>query len=87
MVRALERYPMPQLEWDLYALDQIINDRGVRIDKQLVRAALIVDSEFTQKAYQKFIPIPRDPDSPLSPPSSWAELDNLPGLEEGSEKP
>lgn len=44
-------------------------------------------SQFTQKAYQKFIQIPRDPDSPLSPPSSWAELDNLPGLEEGSEKP
>ena len=53
VVRALERYPMPQLEWDLYALDQIINDRGVRIDKQLVRSALIVDSEFTQKAYQR----------------------------------
>ena len=53
VVRALEKYPLPQLEWDLYALDQIINDRGVRIDKQLVRSALIVDSEFTWKAYQR----------------------------------
>ena len=53
VVRALEKYPLPQLEWDLYALDQIINDRGVRIDKQLVRSALIVDSEFTRKAYQR----------------------------------
>ena len=53
VVKALERYPLPQLEWDLYALDQIINDRGVRIDKQLVRSALIVDREFTQKAYQR----------------------------------
>ena len=53
VVRALEKYPLPQLEWDLYALDQIINDWGVRIDKQLVRSALIVDSEFTRKAYQR----------------------------------
>ena len=53
VVNALERHPLPDSEWELYALDQIINDRGVRIDKQLVRAALIVDSEFTQKAYQR----------------------------------
>ena len=50
---ALLKHPMPESEWELYALDQIINDRGVRIDKQLVHSALIVDSEFTQKAYQR----------------------------------
>lgn len=69
VVRALEKYPLPQLEWDLYALDQIINDRGVRIDKQLVRAALIVDSEFTKKAYQRAQEI-----TGLENPSSVAQL-------------
>ena len=53
VVRALEKYPLPDSEWELYALDQIINDRGVRIDKQLVRAAMIVDAEFTKKAYER----------------------------------
>lgn len=53
VVKALLQHPVPDSEWELYALDQIINDRGVRIDKQLVRSALIVDSEFTQKAYQR----------------------------------
>ncbi len=69
VVRALEKYPLPQLEWDLYALDQIINDRGVRIDKQLVRSALIVDSEFTRKAYQRAQEI-----TGLENPSSVAQL-------------
>ena len=53
VVRELEKRPMPSLEWRLFALDQIINRRGVRIDKDLVRAALVVDRDFTQKAYQR----------------------------------
>ncbi|MBR1683554.1 MAG: hypothetical protein IJ708_00335, partial [Clostridia bacterium] len=53
VVRELEKNPMPDSEWQLFALDQIINRRGVRIDKELVRAALTVDTDFTQKAYQR----------------------------------
>ena len=53
VVKALMKHPVPDSEWELYALDQLINDRGVRIDKQLVRSALIVDSEFTQNAYKR----------------------------------
>ena len=53
VVKALLKHPVPDSEWELYALDQTINDRGVRIDKQLVRSALVVDNEFTQKAYQR----------------------------------
>lgn len=53
IVKALEKYPLPEQEWELYALDQIINDRGVRIDKALVKKAIAVDSEFTARAYQK----------------------------------
>ncbi len=53
VVNVLEQHPLPESEWELYALDQIINDRGVRIDKQLVRSAMVVDTEYTQKAYQR----------------------------------
>ena len=51
--KELEAYPIPEKEWEIYALDQIINDRGVRIDKALVKKAIAVDSEFSARAYQK----------------------------------
>lgn len=51
--KALEAWPLPEHEWELYALDQIINDRGVRIDKPLVKNALAVDAAFTEAAYQQ----------------------------------
>jgi DNA polymerase len=35
-----DRYPIPQREWDFYALDQEINDRGLPIDKLFVERAL-----------------------------------------------
>lgn len=34
------RYPIPEREWELYALDQIINDRGLPIDRLFVENAL-----------------------------------------------
>ena len=51
--KACEAHPMPESEWELYALDQLINDRGVLVDKQLVKQAMRVDSEFTEAAYQR----------------------------------
>ncbi len=51
--KVLEKHPMPDHEWELYALDQTINDRGVRIDKELVKSAIAVDAAFTQAAYQR----------------------------------
>jgi len=51
--KACEAHPMPELEWELYALDQLINDRGVRVDKLIVKQAMRVDSEFTEAAYQR----------------------------------
>ncbi len=51
--KKLEHFPVPEQEWELYALDQTINDRGVRIDKALVKSAIAVDSEFSARAYQK----------------------------------
>lgn len=53
VVKALEAYPLPESEWALYALDQRINDRGVRVDKLLVKNALAVDAAFSDAAYQR----------------------------------
>ena len=51
--KALEKYPLPEQEWAYYALDQQINDRGVRVDKQLVKNAIAADEVFAQAAYQR----------------------------------
>ena len=51
--KALEKFPLPEQEWELYALDQQINDRGVRVDKKLVKNAIAVDAVFAQAAYQR----------------------------------
>ena len=51
--KALEKFPLPEQEWELYALDQQINDRGVRVDKKLVKNAIAVDAAFSQAAYQR----------------------------------
>lgn len=51
--KALEKYPLPEQEWAYYALDQQINDRGVRVDRLLVKNAIAVDAVFAQAAYQR----------------------------------
>lgn len=51
--KALEAWPLPEHEWEVYALDQIINDRGVRVDKRLVQNAIAVDEVFTEAAYRR----------------------------------
>ena len=51
--KALEAWPLPEREWEVYALDQIINDRGVRVDKRLVKNAIAVDEVFTEAACQR----------------------------------
>lgn len=47
--RKLSVYPMPAAEWRLWALDQEINDRGVRLDRQMVRQAIKADEQFKAK--------------------------------------
>lgn len=51
--KALEKRPLPDYEWELYALDQIINDRGVRVDRLLVKQAMAVDQAFSAQAFQR----------------------------------
>ena len=51
--KALEKYSLPEQEWELYALDQQINDRGVRVDRLLVKQAMRVDQAFSEQAFQR----------------------------------
>ena len=39
----LRKYPLPVFVWEEYVLDQMINDRGIRIDRQMVKEALEID--------------------------------------------
>ena len=39
----LRKYPVPDFVWEEYVLDQMINDRGIRIDRQMVKEALEID--------------------------------------------
>ena len=50
---ALLKHPLPEHEWTLYALDQRINDRGVRVDRLLVKQAMAVDLAFSRQAFQR----------------------------------
>lgn len=39
----LKRYPVPEKIWQEYEMDQEINDRGIRVDRKLVKQALRMD--------------------------------------------
>ncbi len=67
--KALEAYPLPEHEWELYALDQIINDRGVLVDQQLIEKAIQVDRDFSKQAINRAREI-----SGLENPGSIAQL-------------
>ena len=49
----LAPYPIADSEWELWSLDQNINDRGVGIDMDLVRAALLLDEETSAVAKEQ----------------------------------
>ena len=41
----LSRFPVPNFIWEQFYLDQEINDRGIRVDMELVDAALTLDAQ------------------------------------------
>lgn len=41
----LEKFPMPEHEWQNYILDQQINDRGIQLDLELVKQAIRCDDQ------------------------------------------
>lgn len=46
ITQKFSRFPVPQNEWENYWMDQDINDRGIRIDQQLVNNAIKCQKEF-----------------------------------------
>ena len=67
ITQKLERFPVLQNEWENYWMDQDINDRGIRIDQQLVNNAIKCQSVFHDKYLQtaKNITGLANPNSPL----------------------
>lgn len=51
--RKLKDYPIPEKEQELYVLDQKINDRGLMVDMDLVKAAIKCDRQFTVAATER----------------------------------
>lgn len=45
----LAEYKIPEIEYELYCLDQKINDRGILIDRQLATKAIELDEAFSEK--------------------------------------
>ena len=52
ITQKLERFPVPQNEWENYWMDQDINDRGIRIDQQLVNNAIKCQENFHDQYLQ-----------------------------------
>ena len=46
----LVKFPVPDTEWEAYALDQRINDAGIKLDATLVNAAVALDKQHRQVA-------------------------------------
>ena len=45
LVSKLSKFPMPDFLWREYELDQRINDRGIRVDMELVHQAIAMDEK------------------------------------------
>jgi DNA polymerase len=67
--KILNRYPVPAKEWELWELDQAINDRGVAVDQELVRNATECDSSYQDELYKEAQEI-----TGLENPNSVAQL-------------
>jgi DNA polymerase len=51
--KKLERYPVPEFEQRLWEIDQVINDRGVRIETKLVEHAIACDAGYQKQLTQE----------------------------------
>ncbi|MDG3135744.1 DNA polymerase [Streptococcus suis] len=49
----LKNFPVPDFVWDEYHQDQIINDRGIGIDLDFVKAAIKIDAESKVKIQEE----------------------------------
>lgn len=53
IAQKLNRYPVKDSEWELYTLDQRINDRGAEIDHELALAAIEIMDDLTRTNMKK----------------------------------
>ncbi|MFH5182914.1 DNA polymerase [Paenibacillus sp. TAB 01] len=53
VAKALARFPVPADEWELWRLDQQINNRGVGVDREFVRQAMACDEQFKARALEE----------------------------------
>lgn len=67
--KALERYPVPDVEQRLWILDQKINDRGVRVDPDLVAHAIACDVAYGRRLEEEAVRL-----TGLDNPKSVAQL-------------
>lgn len=65
----LSKYPVPQSEWDMWYLDQEINDRGIKVDLQLVQNAIKCDEQYKEMLMTEAVEL-----TGLSNPNSGAQL-------------
>ncbi|MHB1652364.1 MAG: DNA polymerase [Desulfitobacteriaceae bacterium] len=65
----LRRFPVPDFEWQNYILDQEINDRGIRLDMDLVKEAIRFDNRAKHELIQTMHQI-----TTLENPNSVAQM-------------
>ena len=65
--KRLSKFPVPDAEWENYLLDQQINDRGIMIDRRLVKQAIACDVSFKENnmALARRITGLENPNSPM----------------------
>lgn len=75
----LTRVPLPQFVWEEYAVDQAINDRGVRIDRRLAEASISLAQDNSKTALKRASKLTGldNPNSPIQL-KSWLEEHGLP---------
>lgn len=49
----LNQFPVPESEWELYTLDQQINDRGAEIDHKLASSAIEIMADITESGMKQ----------------------------------
>ncbi len=67
--KRIERFPLITAEWDYYHMDQRINDRGILIDMELVKQAIVCDSEMSATMSKRAVEL-----TGLENPNSVAQL-------------
>jgi len=68
--KKLNKYPIPQIETEIWYLDQKINDYGVKLDLPFVKKAIHIDKQYTSQLINQYQAIG------LENPKSVTELKN-----------